>query len=183
MERIESLPPEIELAQLVQRCAARDVAAFRLLYDKTSPIVYARLLRMLRRRGVAEAALQEVYSRVWERAAQFEAGRGKPLAWLLAIARYCAVDFMRRPQLDLPPGEDVTDVAHEDAAAPASPPNHFDDCLAKLPIETRRCLALAYVEGRSHDEIAQLAAGTRAEVASAIRHGLLALRDCLSRPA
>ena len=53
MERIESLPPEIELAQLLQRCAAQDSAAFRSLYDKTSPILFARLLRMLRRRSVA----------------------------------------------------------------------------------------------------------------------------------
>src|SRR5687767_9970101 len=33
MDRTDALPPEIELAQLLQRCAARDSAAFRALYD------------------------------------------------------------------------------------------------------------------------------------------------------
>ena len=41
MNRIDTLPPEIELAQLLQRCAAQDTAAFRTLYDKTSPILFA----------------------------------------------------------------------------------------------------------------------------------------------
>ena len=59
MDRNEPLPPDIELAQLLQRCAAHDSGAFRALYDKTSPILFARLLRMLRRRSVAEEAESE----------------------------------------------------------------------------------------------------------------------------
>ena len=76
MNRTDTLPPDIELAQLLQRCAAADTAAFRALYDKTSPILFARLLRMLRRRSVAEEALQDVFVRIWQRAAQFEVAPG-----------------------------------------------------------------------------------------------------------
>jgi RNA polymerase sigma-70 factor, ECF subfamily len=182
MERIDSLPPEIELAQLVQRCAARDVAAFRLLYDKTSPIVFARLLRMLRRRSVAEEALQEVYVRVWERAAQYEAGRGRPLAWLVTIARYCAIDLMRRERLTLVGDDALADVADENAGEPAAfeKPNHFDDCVGRLSANTRECLSLAFVEGRSHDEIARLTSSPLGSVKSWIRRGLLSLKECLS---
>lgn len=178
MERIDSLPPEIELALLVQRCAARDVAAFRLLYDKTSPIVYARLLRMLRRRSVAEAALQEAYARAWERAAQFEAGRGRPLAWLMAIARYCAIDFMRHERMTLVPDDEVADVPANDAPTDSAP-NHSDDRIDQLPGDTRQWLALAYVEGRSHGEIAQLTSNPRGAVKVAIRRGLASLKPSL----
>ena len=101
MDRSDHLPPEIELAQLLQRCAAQDRVAFRKLYDQTSPILFARLLRMLRRRSVAEEALQDVYVRIWQRAAQFELTRGRPLAWMVTIARYCAIDLMRREHLSL----------------------------------------------------------------------------------
>ena len=101
MDRTDSLPPEIELAQLLQRCAAEDSAAFRTLYDKTSPILFARLLRMLRRRSVAEEALQDVYVRIWQRASQFEAHRGRALAWMVTIARYAAIDLMRRERMTL----------------------------------------------------------------------------------
>src|SRR6187551_3670796 len=153
MDRNEPLPPEIELAQLLQRCAARESAAFRLLYDKTSPILFARLLRMLRRRSVAEEALQDVYVRIWERAAQYEAGRGDALA----------------------------EVADESAGEPLlDKPNNFDECIGQLPEHTRNCLTLAFVEGRSHDEIARLTANPLGSVKSWIRRGLLSLRECLS---
>src|SRR5215212_7222560 len=115
MDRIEALPPEIELAQLLQRCAAQDSVAFRTLYDKTSPILFARLLRMLRRRSVAEEALQDVYVRIWERAAQFEAHRGRALAWMVTIARYCAIDLMRRERMTLVSDDAIAELADESA--------------------------------------------------------------------
>src|SRR5881394_4059774 len=115
MDRTESLPPDIELSQLLQRCAARDTAAFRALYDKTSPILFARLLRMLRRRSVAEEVLQEVYVRIWQRAAQYEAHRGRALAWMVTIARYCAIDLMRRERITLVSDDSLAEVADESA--------------------------------------------------------------------
>ena len=59
MDRNEPLPPEIELAQLLQRCAAHDPAAFRLLYDKTSPILFARLLRRMPFNDAVTAYIKE----------------------------------------------------------------------------------------------------------------------------
>jgi len=181
MQRTESLPPEIELAQLLQRCAAHDPAAFRQLYDKTSPILFARLLRMLRRRSVAEEALQDVYVRIWERAAQYEAGRGRALAWMVTIARYCAIDLMRRERMTLVGDDALAEVADESAGDPLlDKPNNFDACIGQLPEHTRNCLTLAFVEGRSHDEIARLTSNPLGSVKSWIRRGLMSLKACLS---
>src|SRR3954467_13658282 len=115
MNRTDTLPPEIELAQLLQRCAAQDSAAFRVRYDKTSPIVFARLLRMLRRRSVAEEALQDVYVRIWQRAAQFEAHRGRALACMVTIAGFCAIDLIRRERVTLVSDDAVAEFADESA--------------------------------------------------------------------
>jgi RNA polymerase sigma-70 factor (ECF subfamily) len=181
MDRSDSLPPEIELAQLLQRCAAQDTAAFRALYDKTSPILFARLLRMLRRRSVAEEVLQDVYVRIWQRAAQFEMSRGKALAWMVTIARYCAIDLMRRERLSLVPDDALDQVADENIAEPGATdkPNNFDFCIAQLNENTRKCLTLAFVEGRSHDEIARVTTHPLGSVKSWIRRGLMALKECL----
>jgi RNA polymerase sigma-70 factor (ECF subfamily) len=181
MERMDSLPPEIELAQLLQRCAAQDSGAFRTLYDKTSPILFARLLRMLRRRSVAEEVLQDVYVRIWQRASQFEMGRGKPLAWMVTIARYCAIDLMRRERVSLVTDDALNEVADENVAEPGAfeKPNNFDHCIGQLNDNTRKCLTLAFVEGRSHDEIARVTANPLGSVKSWIRRGLMALKDCL----
>ena len=182
MDRTDALPPEIELAQLLQRCAARDSAAFRALYDKTSPIVFARLLRMLRRRSVAEEVLQDVYVRIWQRASQFEAHRGRALAWMVTIARYCAIDLMRRDRLSLVTDDALEEVPDEDAVEPGAfdKPNNFDHCIGQLSDVTRTCLTLAFVEGRSHDEIARLTTNPLGSVKSWIRRGLLSLKQCLS---
>src|SRR5262245_50362939 len=182
MDRTDSLPPDIELALLLQRCAARDNNAFRALYDKTSPILFARLLRMLRRRSVAEEALQEVYVRIWERSGQYEAGRGRALAWMVTIARYCAIDLMRRERITLVGDDALAEVADENTTEPGTfdKPNNFDDCIERLSENTRQCLTLAFVEGRSHDEIARLTSNPLGSVKSWIRRGLLSLKDCLS---
>jgi RNA polymerase sigma-70 factor (ECF subfamily) len=182
MNRNDSLPPEIELAQLLQRCAAQDTAAFRTLYDKTSPILFARLLRMLRRRSVAEEALQDVYVRIWQRAAQFEMNRGRALAWMVTIARYCAIDLMRRERLTLVSDDALSEIPDESAAdgLGIEKPNHFDDCIGRLNDRTRECLTLAFVEGRSHEEIARLTTNPLGSVKSWIRRGLLSLKECLS---
>jgi RNA polymerase sigma-70 factor (ECF subfamily) len=181
MDRIDTLPPDIELAKLLQHCAAHDSAAFRSLYDKTSPILFARLLRMLRRRSVAEEALQEVYVRIWERAGQYEAGRGRALAWMVTIARYCAIDLMRRERMTLVGDDALAEVADENTSEPGAfdKPNNFDDCIGQLPDNTRKCLTLAFVEGRSHDEIARLTTNPLGSVKSWIRRGLLSLKECL----
>lgn len=182
MATIDSLPPEIELAQLLQRCAARDSAAFRTLYDKTSGILFARLLRMLRRRSVAEEALQDVYVRIWERAAQFEAHRGRALAWMVTIARYCAIDLMRRERMTLVSDDSIGEIADESTgeALALEKPNNFDECVGRLNDKTRECLTLAFVEGRSHDEIARITTNPLGSVKSWIRRGLLSLKECLS---
>jgi RNA polymerase sigma-70 factor (ECF subfamily) len=182
MARIESLPPEIELAQLLQRCAAQDSAAFRALYDKTSPILFARLLRMLRRRSVAEEALQDVYVRIWQRAAQFEAHRGRALAWMVTIARYCAIDLMRRERMTLVSDDSLAEIADESAGESVllEKPSNFDDCIGRLNDKTRQCLTLAFVEGRSHDEIARLTTNPLGSVKSWIRRGLMSLKECMS---
>jgi RNA polymerase sigma-70 factor (ECF subfamily) len=182
MHRIDILPPEIELAQLLQRCAARDPVAFRALYDKTSPLLFARLLRMLPR-PAAEQALRDVYLRISERAAQYQLSRIKPLPWMISIARYCAIDLLRHERLSR------VDDAAEDGPAPfvaeaankvacGGNPSEPDTCLGQLKPLSQQCLTLALVEGRSHEQIARITHHPVSGVKQEIRHGLLALRQC-----
>jgi RNA polymerase sigma-70 factor (ECF subfamily) len=136
---------------------------------------------MLRRRSVAEEALQDVYVRIWQRAAQFQMSRGKALAWMVTIARYCAIDLMRRERLTLVPDDALNEVPDESVpeAGAFDKPGNFDFCIGQLNENTRRCLTLAFVEGRSHDEIARVTTHPLGSVKSWIRRGLLALKECL----
>src|ERR1700760_3398177 len=75
------------LSDLLRQVAARDAAAFSMLYKQTSAKLYGVVARILTRGDVAADILQEVYVRVWEKAGEFDPVRGSPLAWMATIAR------------------------------------------------------------------------------------------------
>src|SRR5262245_12733072 len=68
---------ETAIEALLGRCAARDRAAFAELYQRAAPRLLACLLAILRRRDLAEDALQEVMVRIWQRSDQYDGYRGQ----------------------------------------------------------------------------------------------------------
>src|SRR5512141_2655527 len=94
MDSTADLDPT-RLEGLLRRCALRDRAAFEELYRAASPKILACLIAILRRRDLAEEALQEVFVRIWRRADQFDAYRGRAMAWLVSVGRYHATDLLR----------------------------------------------------------------------------------------
>ena len=169
------------LLRLLAGCAAQDQAALQALYELVSPLLFACLKRMLRRRSVAEEALQDVFVTIWLRAGQFSPERGRPLAWLVSIARYRAIDLLRRERwapvltADLP--EQVTAPPEKEQWLPSA--QLLERCLALLTDQQRVCLELAFVGGNSHDEVARLTGSPLGTVKSWIRRALQTLKACL----
>jgi RNA polymerase sigma-70 factor (ECF subfamily) len=180
------LDTEPEVAGLLAACARQDRQAFQRLYEMTSSQLLACLVRILRNRALAEDALQDVYVQVWRQAIKFERGRGSSWAWLIAIARYRAIDLQRRERrLAADSSEDIAEMAadeephdslmalgHHAAAA-------LDGCLAALQPRQRDCILLAYQNGMTHAEVADRIGEPLGSVKSWIRRGLAALRRCL----
>src|SRR5580692_6426267 len=88
-----------QLEGLLNRCASADSQALQRLYALVSPMLFACITRILRRRALAEEALQDVFISIWQQADQFTAARGRPMAWMMSIARYRAIDLLRRERL------------------------------------------------------------------------------------
>src|SRR4029453_19476865 len=65
---------------LLGRCAQRDERALQELYQLVSGQLLGVLMRILRRRAVAEEALQDVMVKIWQRADQYVAYRGRAVA-------------------------------------------------------------------------------------------------------
>lgn len=177
---------DARLQELLGGCAARDPAALKQLYTLSSPIVFACLSRMLRRRSVAEEALQEVFIAIWQRAGQFRAERARALTWIVSIARYKAIDLLRRERfapllvadpLDLEAVDDAAD--SEESVSFATEEALLDKCLRLLTSAQRRCLELAFVGGHSHDEVARAIGSPLGTVKSWIRRALSSLRTCI----
>jgi RNA polymerase sigma-70 factor (ECF subfamily) len=176
---------EEQLRTLLVRCAAADSAALQRLYQLTSPVLFGCLTRILRRRALAEEALQDVFVSIWQRASQFQAGRGRPMAWLLSIARYRAIDLLRHERLgpalvaELPEEASSTGTSAEDSLPWLPAGELLQRCLGLLTQQQRQCLELAFVAGNSHEEISNLTGNPLGTVKSWIRRGLQSLRQCL----
>ena len=84
-----------QLAAAINRVAAGDQAALRLVYAETSAKLFGVCLRILGERSEAEDVLQEVYLTVWRKAASFEESVASPITWLVAIARNRSIDRLR----------------------------------------------------------------------------------------
>jgi RNA polymerase sigma-70 factor (ECF subfamily) len=173
-----------QLESLLDRCAAADSSALQRLYEIASPFLFACLTRILRRRALAEEALQDVFVSIWQRAGQFRASRGRPMAWMMSIARYRAIDLLRHERSapilvpDLPERAESADL--KDESAPWMPKaGLLERCLSLLNDHQRNCLELAFVGGNSHEDISRLTGNPLGTVKSWIRRGLQSLRQCL----
>ncbi len=172
---------------LAARVARHDSNAFAALYDRYARMVYVLAAHMLGPSD-AEEATQEIFMRLWNKAAQFDATRGSFAAWFMTIARHYVLDEVRHrrqqptycaddiDQLIATPRDDV-DIAEQawlsqcGAAAQRA--------LADLPPEQRRVIVLAYFGGMSQSEIAQSLAVPLGTVKKRIRLGVRKLRAAL----
>lgn len=179
-----------QLVALLTAIAQGDGRALARLYDLSSPILYGLLLRMLRRPEWAQEALQDSYLRVWQRAETYSATKGEPIAWLIGVARYRALDILRARRPDLPlsdtlnpardPAEEV-EPGPEDLAVEREGLQRLLRCLRGLTEVQRKSVLLAYYEGYSHTELAQAMSAPLGTVKAWIRRGLAHLRECLDR--
>lgn len=169
------------------RTGAGDRAAFRSLYDSTKGQLFGVVVRIVGQRDRAEEVLQETYIRVWHNAGRFDPDRGAPMAWLVTIARNCALSWRRANREDFSL-EDTAPNTLEMAIGGAgiTSPDAADrralhHCLQELEGEQKDCILLAFIEGYTHDELARRMERPLGTVKSWIRRGLKRLKDCLTQ--
>lgn len=182
------------LAVLLERTALRDHAAFAQVYERTHAHLFGIAVRILGRGDAAEDALQEAFVNVWNHAPGYRrqvAGQElQPMTWLIAIVRNKSLDALRRRGRDplLPMPEAPDDGAHGAAGLPsalelfeqAAQAARIQGCLADLGARHRQCLALAYYQGLTQQEVAAHLGAPLGSVKAWIRRGLDRLRHCLA---
>lgn len=173
--------------QLITRIAGGDESALADLYDTAVGRAYALALRITRNAQDAEDAVEETFFQIWQRAAQYDAQRGRVLAWVLTICRSRALDLLRRHDpaelhadpaaLDEQNGEAAEDPQHllsmfqRDSAVHAA--------LEQLSDVQRQLVALAFLRDLSHQQIAEYLDMPLGTVKTHIRKALSALQGLL----
>jgi RNA polymerase sigma-70 factor, ECF subfamily len=173
-----------EDARLLSLVAQRNHEAFERLYRRRSGLVYSLVKRMLVNEMEAQEVLQDTFVRVWRRAAEFDADRSSPLAWIIMIARGRAMDRLRsRSRFTANRAAYEREIASLELEVAAQPPLLREElaqacaaALNNLPNEQGHALQLAFFRGWTHDEIARSLGEPLGTIKARIRRGLLALR-------
>lgn len=175
-----------DLSGLVKRVGQGDREAFARLYDATSAKIYGVALAVLRRPALAEDVLQDTYVRVWNNARSFDPNRASPITWMATIARNRAIDEARkRPVLSLeamPAGFDIKDPQPlpSDLLVAACDQQRLAACMEALGPDRQRLVALAYLEGRSREELGKQFGHPEGTIKTWLHRALKQLKVCLS---
>src|SRR6516225_11883048 len=97
---LRTLQPGASDAELLRAIAGGSNAAFEQLRGRYAHAV-ARVCRTVAG-AEAEDCEQEVFARIWRKAALFDPGRGSAAAWLLTIARRTAISSRYGRRLPVP---------------------------------------------------------------------------------
>jgi RNA polymerase sigma-70 factor (ECF subfamily) len=156
----------------VQACARGERFALRALYEREARWLLGVAKRIVRDRDVAEDVLQDAFIQVWQHASTFNAGLGSARGWIYTIVRHRALKELRgsgRVQAMDP--QDLTDLADARQTWGAE---------QRLDAQRRACVVHAFVDGLTHEQIAQQLKTPLGTVKSWIRRSLASLKECLA---
>jgi len=159
---------------LLKAVAARDIAAFRRLYDATMTRLSLVARLITRDMTLADDVLQITYFKIWEKAAQFDPARGSSIGWILRICRNTAIDEVRKQRLAQARETNDFDACAADARFAEDRPS---DWLGRLPPEQADALLAVYELGLTHAELADKLKLPLGTVKSRVRRALIAARE------
>jgi len=170
-----------------ERLAAADEHALREVYREYSAAVYGLAMRVLANDALAEEVVQDVFVRLWERPERFDGSRGPLRAYLLAMTHSRAVERVR--------SEDSLRRRHEHAQRESLHQTRIDDpedllvdkdvasairkALAALPDSQRVPIEMAYFDGMSYRQVAEVLKEPEGTIKYRIRGGMQKLRTAL----
>ncbi|WP_342361242.1 sigma-70 family RNA polymerase sigma factor [Terrarubrum flagellatum] len=176
---------DIDIAKAIAGCAAGDRKALKSIYDRESPRMLGVAMRLLRRRALAEEAVQDAFVLLWTHAASFNPLKGDGRAWLYAILRHRALNILRGESRLETSEEPIGENEASEEEDPETVVSRLSDaaklriCLEGLEPDRRNAIVLSYVNGLSHSELAEKLGMPLGTVKSWLRRSLIALRECM----
>jgi RNA polymerase sigma-70 factor, ECF subfamily len=175
-------------AELLRRIAAQDRDALSEFYDQTARPLFSIACRMLGNAADAEEVIQDVFVQIWTKAGMFDAKKGQPFHWVLALTRNRCIDGLRARQRRSRIVVDTSGELELDQAVEPAPVDSplmenesavIQSVVNKLPKDQRQAIEMAFFGGLTHQEIAESLNEPLGTVKARIRRGMLKLRDAL----
>jgi RNA polymerase sigma-70 factor, ECF subfamily len=159
------------------------------LYSRYGRLVYGIALHVVGDRAAAEEIALDIFTKVWEKADSYRSDRGSVRVWISSMTRNRAIDVLRKENVRSDVRRRVwaentsLPITHERNPESAADLNMRKERLLaainELSVEQRKVLALAYFQGYTQSEIAQLCDLPLGTVKTRIRSGIQKLRQLL----
>lgn len=167
---------------LLLRIASKDAAAFHEFHRLHANLVFATVSQVLNNPHDAEDIMQDVMVMIWQKAHLYEPRKGKPLTWVISMARNRAIDRLRSKQRRSRLYDDFESenkqVQPEFAESAA---DHLADreryavvhrALSQLQPDQREAVQLAFLGGLSQADVARKLRQPLGTVKARIRRGV-----------
>lgn len=174
-------------ARLADRIRTGETEALGELYDRYASTAIATALRVVGNRDEAEDVVHDAFVAVWRKIDRFDAERGSLRAWLMTVVRNRAIDRVRarRASIDLDDADERSLLRTSanptlEAALRRASGSDLRAAMNDLPGEQRRALELAYFEGYTYREVAEMTGVPPGTANGRLRLALAKLRDALA---
>lgn len=173
--------------ELMVRVAKGDERAFELLYDQLAGPIFGLVRRIVRDSAQSEEVAQEVLVELWRTATRYAPEKGSALNWAMTLAHRRAVDRVRsarastereqKATFEAARGRPFDEVAESVTARLER--SQVRKCLSFLTDLQRESVLLAYYQGYTYREVAEVLSTPQGTIKTRLRDGLIRLRDCL----
>jgi RNA polymerase sigma-70 factor (ECF subfamily) len=163
--------------EIRDRVVGGDHRALDEVYDQFSSFVYGLALRVIGDARAAEDVSQDVFVWFWQHAASFDPARGSLRTWLGTLTHRRAVDHVRREEArrrraEREAGRAVAPPDVEEMATALVAAERVRAALDLLPGEQRRAIHLAYFDGKTYRQVAEVLGIPEGTAKSRLRLGL-----------
>ena len=178
-----------EDSDLLLRIADKEEQAIEILYDRYSKLLYSIILAIIRSPEEAQHLLQEIFIQIWQKAPSFDVSRGNVYSWMVALTRNRSIDRLRskgyreRKQefydYDIDLFEANCFPTPLDAVLVTERESLVRDAFGQISPDQQIVLHLAYFEGHSQSEIAELLQIPLGTVKTRTRQAMIKLHQLL----
>ncbi|MEO7761137.1 MAG: sigma-70 family RNA polymerase sigma factor [Casimicrobiaceae bacterium] len=179
--------PQFDYESAVLACARGERYALRALYEREAAWLLGVALRIVRDRTRAEDVLQDAFIQIWQHASTFQPALGSARGWIYTIVRHRALkDARDSGRLQTMDADDLVALSDaQRASGPAAEDRDLDRdslerCLGQLDAVRRECVVYAFVDGFTHEQIAERIKTPLGTVKSWIRRSLAMLKECMA---
>lgn len=176
---------ERDLAMLISKIARGCESALKKLYANTISQVYGLAYKILSNKPDADEVAMDVFKQIWNKAPDYEPGRGSPSAWLITVTRSRAIDKIRsdtkRRTTNEPLLTDTVDnnPLPDESTLVREKRDRIERALSELTPKQRESIELAYFKGLSQSEISKQMNEPLGTIKSWMRSGMLKLKEIL----